>query len=190
MQPTLELAIRAAWIAIGLVWAVTAIAAKRIVRAEPAGSRTGHVLTMALALALVFSPAVRFGPLAWRAVPDSAAAEEIGFALTVAGIAFAIHARLYLGGNWSSIAAIKQGHTLVRTGPYAVVRHPIYAGLLLGLAGTAIAYGEIGCFLGAILAFAAWLAKARTEESLLAGQFGDTYRQYRRQVKTLIPFVL
>ena len=190
MPMTLPVYFRAAWTAMGLVWALAAVSAKRTVRAEPAGSRTGHILVLAIAFALLFSPGLRIGPLAWRLVPSSAAAAVLGLGLTIGGIVVAIWARVYLGGNWSAIVAIKQGHTLIRTGPYAVVRHPIYAGLLLAMLGTAIGEGEIGCFYAAILALAAWLAKARREDSFLLQQFGAAYLTYQSQVKALIPFVL
>jgi protein-S-isoprenylcysteine O-methyltransferase Ste14 len=123
-------------------------------------------------------------------IPESAAAEYAALVLTGAGALFAIWARLYLGGNWSAIVAVKQGHTLVRTGPYRIVRHPIYAGLLAALAGTAVGYGYVGGLLAMVVAFAAWLAKARLEESFLMAEFGAAYGEYRREVKTLIPFVL
>ena len=69
---------------------------------------------------------------------------------------FAGWARVFLGGNWSSNVTLKEDHTLVRSGPYRIVRHPIYTGLLVALLGTAIALGELRCFLGVILAAIAW----------------------------------
>jgi protein-S-isoprenylcysteine O-methyltransferase Ste14 len=182
--------IDAAWIALGLVWAVAAVAAKPVARVEPRASRIGHLLTFAVAFALLFSKDFRGGPLGWRVTPAAAAAGTIGLGLTIAGILFAIWARFYLGGNWSSVAAIKQDHTLVHNGPYSIVRHPIYAGLLLAMLGTALAAGELGAFLAVILAFAGWQAKARLEESFLLAQFGEAYCNYRAHVKGMIPFVL
>jgi protein-S-isoprenylcysteine O-methyltransferase Ste14 len=179
-----------AWITICVVWVITATRVKRTVRIEPYSSRIGHVLTFAIAAGLLFSPSLRIGPLAWRAFPPSEIAAAVGLALTLCGISFALWARFYLKGNWSAMVALKEDHTLIRTGPYAIVRHPIYAGLLLAMLGTAIAFGELGCFLGVILALAGWLAKARMEEDFLLQRFGGTYSQYSHEVKTLIPFVL
>jgi protein-S-isoprenylcysteine O-methyltransferase Ste14 len=190
MQHELPLSIQAAWIAVGLVWAVAAIPAKPAVRVEPRESRVGHIVTFAVALTLLFSPVLRVGPLAWRLLPPSGTSAVAGAALTIAGILLAIWARFYLGGNWSAAVAIKDRHTLVRTGPYSVVRHPIYAALLLAMFGTALVLGELGGFLSVILAFAGWNAKARLEEYFLLAQFGEAYRSYRRQVKAMIPFVL
>jgi protein-S-isoprenylcysteine O-methyltransferase Ste14 len=190
MKAALPFCIRAAWITVGLVWAVAAMSVKRTVRAEPLDSRIGHIMTFAVAFTLLFSSRMRIGPLAWPVFLSSEISAAAGLALTIGGIVFAIWARLYLGGNWSAAVAIKQHHTLLRTGPYAIVRHPIYAGLLLAMFGTAIEVTELGGFLAVILAFAAWLAKARLEESFLLAQFGDTYLHYRQQVKALVPFVM
>ena len=66
----------------------------------------------------------------------------IGVGIAAFGLLFAIWARNYLGGNWSPLIGLKKGHTLVRTGPYAIARHPIYAGVGFGMAGSAIALGN------------------------------------------------
>jgi protein-S-isoprenylcysteine O-methyltransferase len=78
----------------------------------------------------------------------------------------------------------------VRTGPYSLVRHPIYSGGLLAIAGTAIAAGEARGFLALILAFLAWKLKSKVEEGFMIQQFGAEYEEYERHVKALIPFVL
>jgi protein-S-isoprenylcysteine O-methyltransferase len=186
----LPFAIRAAWTAIGLIWAAAALAAKPAVRTEAHGSRLGHLVTFAVALTLLFSSAVQTGPLAWRVLPAAPAWTAAGVILTFAGILFALWARFYLGRNWSAIVSIKRNHALVETGPYSIVRHPIYSGLLLAIFGTALAAADLSAFLAVALAFAAWHAKSRLEEHFLLPQFGDAYRVYRAHVRALIPFVL
>jgi protein-S-isoprenylcysteine O-methyltransferase len=183
-------AIRWAWIAAMAVWAVMWMATKRTARAEPAGSRMGHVVTLAVAFALLFAPWMRQGPLGWRVIPESAGAAGAALALAYGGIGIAIWARFCLGRNWSAIVELKRGHTLVRRGPYRVVRHPIYAGFLMAMLGSAIACGELGALAAVALGMAGWLAKARLEESFLLAQFPEAYGEYRRRVRTLIPFVL
>jgi protein-S-isoprenylcysteine O-methyltransferase Ste14 len=182
--------IRLAWTALGLLWLGAAFSARRPVRLEPANTRIGHMVTFAAAFALLFWRAVRIPPLNLQILPPNWPAEAAGFVLTIAGITVATWARFYLGGNWSSVVAIKEGHTLVRSGPYRLVRHPIYAGLLLAMLGTAIVEAEMGAFLGVVIAFAGWLAKARLEDSFLLEQFGDVFLEYRRRAKAIIPFVL
>lgn len=124
-----------------------------------------------------------------RFVPRSYGVAWLGVALTIAGIALAIVARLFLGGNWSGSVTIKQGHTLVRKGPYTIVRHPIYSGFLLAILGTGLAIGEIRALIAAILIFAILAHKINLEERFMMEQFGAEYGQYRRRVKALIPFV-
>jgi protein-S-isoprenylcysteine O-methyltransferase Ste14 len=182
--------IGAVWVSVGIVWAVAAVWAKPARRIEPAGSRFGHMLLIAAAFFLLFSARTRIGPLAWRFVPESHGAEYAGLGVTIAGAAFAVWARLFLGGNWSSSVTIKEGHTLVRSGPYAVVRHPIYSGFLFAVTGTAIALGELRGLVALLVAFISWWLKSRIEERFLIERFGAEYEAYERQVKALIPFVL
>ncbi len=178
-----------AWVIFGVVWLLAAISVKPVESAESAGSRMFHVITNGLAFVLIFWERPRFGPLDMRVVPLTAGFQIAAVALTYAGIAFAIWARFYLGGNWSGRVTLKQDHTLIQSGPYALVRHPIYTGMVLAALGTAIGIGQLRCFVGVGLAFASWLVKSRTEEALLITKFGEKYEEYRRQVKAIIPFV-
>ena len=107
----------------------------------------------------------------------------IGFVIAAAGIMFAIWARRYLGSNWSGGAKLKKGQTLVKTGPYAIVRHPIYTGLSVGIIGTAIAVGKYQSIISivCILLFS-WM-RITAEEKLLTERFGKEYDQYKKEVK-------
>ncbi len=182
--------IGAAWIAVVIVWLAGAVFTKRTARAQSPGSRLLHLVLAATGFTLVFRPDVNFGLLGWRFIADSPPVALAGLGLTVAGVAVAVWARVILGANWSAVVTIKQDHQIVRRGPYAVVRHPIYSGGLLALFGTAIAFGEVRGLLGFVLVFIAWGMKSRLEESFLEGQFGADYARYKREVKGLIPFVL
>lgn len=183
------------WIALGAVWLTAGLATKKTARREANISRLPHIVIMMAAFLLLF-PRLLFigslpvGPLGRRFVPDSPVIGWTGLALTVAGCAFAVWARLLLGGNWSGRVTVKQDHQLIRTGPYAIVRHPIYSGFLLGMLGTALALGEWRGIAGLALAFIGWGTKSRLEESYMAMQFGARYIEYQREVKALIPFVL
>lgn len=129
------------------------------------------------------------GALATRFVPMSQPIIYTGVALTVIGLALALWGRFYLGGNWSAQVELKRDHQLIRTGPYAIVRHPIYSGFMLAALGTAFVYGELHELLAFVLILIAWTYKSRLEEAFLVEQFGADYDQYRKQVKGLIPFV-
>jgi protein-S-isoprenylcysteine O-methyltransferase Ste14 len=100
---------------------------------------------------------------------------------------FSIWARISLGRNWSGRVVVKEGHRLVSTGPYAFVRHPIYTGLLVALAGSALYDGSWRALLGlTCFAIGFWL-KARSEEELLERELGDDYRAYQARTPMLVP---
>jgi protein-S-isoprenylcysteine O-methyltransferase Ste14 len=187
---SLDPAILTVWIIVGLVWLAASVSLKSVAREEPLGSRLFHILAIALAFFLLFDLHLNAGVLNRRFVPDTPAVWWTGFALTVAGAALAIWARLLLGANWSATVTVKQNHELKRTGPYAIVRHPIYSGFLLAMLGTAIAFGEIRGLIAFALAFIAWRMKSLIEERFMLDQFGEQYARYKREVKALIPFVL
>ena len=105
------------------------------------------------------------------------------------GLSLAVWARVHLGRHWSAEAVLAEDHELVRTGPYRLVRNPIYLGGLIGLAGTAIAIGELRGVAALALLLVAVMHKIRVEETLLSEHFGAEYDEYRREVKSLIPFV-
>jgi protein-S-isoprenylcysteine O-methyltransferase Ste14 len=109
-------------------------------------------------------------------------------ALTLAGILFAWWARIHIGRLWSGSITRKQDHHVVDTGPYALVRHPIYTGLILALLATAVAQATANALAGAVLLrFGFWL-KARAEERFLTTELGaGAYGAYRRRVPMLVP---
>src|SRR5215470_6204636 len=109
--------------------------------------------------------------------------------LTLPGFAFAWWARLHLGRLWSGWIARKEGHYLVDTGPYAIVRHPIYTGLLFAILCTAAAEATWPALAGcALIVLGLWL-KARLEEEFLRQELGpEAYDSYRRRVPMLLPF--
>jgi len=189
MEPDLHRYINALWIAVGLFWLVSSVSTKRTTRAQSGGSRVLHMLLATPGFLLVFG----FFHFAWldrQLLPDSAVVAYSGLALTAAGIAFAVWARLTLGRNWSGTVTIKQGHTIIRRGPYSIVRHPIYAGGLLALFGSALSLGELRGLIGLGLVFAGWWSKSRLEEKFMLEQFGPEYARYQHETKALIPFVL
>lgn len=177
------------WIAAGVVWLIGALSAKRSVRAQSATSRFFHLTLVALAFFIGFTRPFERGFLGRKFMGVSPAISLLALTLTAVGIAFAIWARLSLGANWSGTITVKHDHTLIRRGPYRVVRHPIYSGLLLAFAGTVLAIREIRGLIAFVLISAALLLKARIEERFMIEQFGTEYREYSREVKGLIPFV-
>jgi len=122
---------------------------------------------------------------------DVSYGQAFGLAVVmVAGLSFTWWARIYLGRLWSSAITRKENHRLIETGPYGIVRHPIYTGLIVGLLATAAAEGRATALVGAVLViFGIWL-KARSEERFLKGELGaDEYAAYSRRVPMLIPLL-
>jgi protein-S-isoprenylcysteine O-methyltransferase Ste14 len=111
----------------------------------------------------------------------------LGAILTAAGVAFAIWARRHIGKNWSAQVTIRQEHELIRSGPYARIRHPIYTGLLLAVAATAIAIGEYRAIVAFAVIAIGFVVKAKREEAFLATQFGPAFDEHRRQTGFFLP---
>jgi len=178
------------WLGLIIFWIAMARGGKAIVERETAFSRLSHYLPLAIALCLLAAPDLPFAPLNKRFAPLSLWLVQVGAVLTFAGIAFAIWARLWIAGNWSSDVTLKRDHELITTGPYRWVRHPIYTGILLALLGTALAVGEWRALLAVVLAGAAFWRKLGIEEVVMRRQFGAAYGRYADHVSALIPFVL
>jgi protein-S-isoprenylcysteine O-methyltransferase Ste14 len=163
---------------------------RRTTETESEQSRFVHTGLMILAYALALAVFIPLGPLDDRFLPDRLLLFWLGIAIEIGGIAFAVWARLHLGEYWSGRVTLKEGHRLIRTGPYAIVRNPIYTGIFVGMVGTAIALGEWrGLVAVAVILVAVW-RKIAIEETYLSRQFGAEYDQYRHDVKALIPFVV
>jgi len=177
----------AAWV---IYWQLAALDAKRNARHESPLSRTIHVIPLTAAVIMLAIPEKRAGILAMQLFPRAPETYWIGVALLVLGLGFSIWARRRLGRNWSGTVTVKQDHELIRTGPYRFVRHPIYTGILLGFLGTALALGELRGLIAVALVVLAFLLKIRLEEKWMIETFGDAYRRYRAEVKSLIPFVV
>jgi protein-S-isoprenylcysteine O-methyltransferase Ste14 len=107
--------------------------------------------------------------------------------LTATGVAVAFWARWHLGANWSGVVTLKEGHELIRTGPYRAIRDPIYTGILLGLLGTAIAIGEVRGLLAVAIAWLSFYVKARREESFLTQEFGEKFEAHAKQTGMFLP---
>jgi protein-S-isoprenylcysteine O-methyltransferase Ste14 len=174
------------WLVFVVVWLVWALKTKPVQTRERVSSRLSYsVLTIAGAYTM-------FGdsPRAWlhtEIFPASWWIQVLAVLITAAGIGFAIWARVYIGGNWSSAVTVKVGHQLIQTGPYRWVRHPIYSGMILGLLGTAMARRELGGLVAVALFYIGFKIKSIIEEQVMVGTFGAQYDEYRRSTGAIIP---
>jgi protein-S-isoprenylcysteine O-methyltransferase Ste14 len=181
--------IQISWLVFLIVWLGASFSAKRDARKQTSSSRLAQMALIVAAYFLLFDRHTAIGPLGWRFVPGVPLWWILGASLVIAGILISFWARFFLGRNWSAIVTVKQDHELVRSGPYAVVRHPIYSGLLLAMAGTAFNQGEVRGLIAVLLALIGWKWKSLLEEAFMQEQFGESYNVYRREVRALIPFV-
>jgi len=179
----------ALWVLFGLYWLVSAFKRKKTKRRESWGQRLVYVLPLVAASRLL-RPEWHYGWLGVRFVPASHITEWTGVLLTAAGVAIAIWARWHLGANWSGVVTLKEGHELIRTGPYRAIRHPIYTGILLALFGTAVAAGEVRGLLAVAIAGASFYWKARREEAFLTQEFGEKFGAHAKQTGMFLPKIV
>jgi protein-S-isoprenylcysteine O-methyltransferase Ste14 len=184
------------WVAFILYWAISALYVKKDVSSKKSWywSRRGILIRFAIAIVLIIA-AVSRGKLAHHIFAISAVYEplgpvaaSIGAALTVLGIALAIWARVHLGRNWSSHPTHKEHHELVTSGPYALVRHPIYTGILLAELGSSIGV-SVWWLIPLVFGIYVFVRRVYKEERIMTELFPDTYPAYKKRTWALIPYI-
>ena len=177
------------WIAFTVYWGIAGRNSRAPAKKSESGASTWFhqaVLTAALLLLFVPVPGLNgwFLPERWHFLV------AVGAMIQALFILLAIWARRHLGSNWSHAVRIGVDHELVRTGPYKLVRHPIYTAMLGMFLGTAMASSQYHALLGLVILVFAYLRKARLEEKILGETFGTQYDAYRRETWALIPLLL
>jgi protein-S-isoprenylcysteine O-methyltransferase Ste14 len=186
-QPSLGMLLAGAiWLGFTVFWSLTAGPRGPGRSKESAESRAIRQILLALSLLLLFASIPGLG---WLLIPPNQWHAPAGLAIMAAATLLHVWARVHLGRNWSSEVMIKTDHQLVRTGPYRLVRHPIYTAIL-GLAfGTAIVSGRLVSMLGAALFTYAYIRKLQLEERALGATFGSAWEEYRRHSWALVPWL-
>jgi protein-S-isoprenylcysteine O-methyltransferase Ste14 len=183
----------------GFFWLVVAIGAAALFRAfagssdRGASAKRSWVSTAGIALQGVGFGATGFGPiriaLPWW-TPSSLISSLLVLLLGGSAIAIFIAATRAMGKNWSVVARTRADHQLVRNGPFAVVRHPIYLALFLYLLSFAVAFGHFANLIVAVPFYCVGtIVRIREEEKLLRAQFGEDHARYVREVPAFIPFI-
>lgn len=180
-------AIVAAWLAWLVTWILASGWSARVAAHHDLGAESpSRVLTFAAIVMFVAAYWPHEHAALWR---TPAPLGWAAFALALCGFALAWAARLHLGPLWSTTAAPTEAHRIVDTGPYGVVRHPVYAGLLLAAWATALSLGRIEALAGAATLTASLSWRAKLEEKFLRADLGDeAYAAYRARVPMLLPF--
>jgi protein-S-isoprenylcysteine O-methyltransferase Ste14 len=175
------------WAAMGVYWLVSALGARKTEVNEARPFRIFRLLLLCLMFTLLLTNLLRMGWLAWRFIPDADWTRSVGIAVTAAGLALCVWARRNLGEYWSDKVSLKVDHQLIRSGPYSFLRHPIYSGVLLGIAGTALAIGEWRGVIVLVVMTANYWIKAGREDTILAGKFGAAFEEHRKRAGSLLP---
>jgi protein-S-isoprenylcysteine O-methyltransferase Ste14 len=171
------------WLAWLVSWQVAALWRDKPTAQAPRGEYRIHFLMISIGMVLMYGVFPRYQPILWPVGP------LLGWAmvaLTAAGIAFAWWARIVLGRLWSSGIERMADHRVVDTGPYALVRHPIYTGLIMGAVAMAGLQAKPWAIAGAALFSLGFTLKARVEERFLEREIGG-YDAYRRRVSMIVP---
>jgi protein-S-isoprenylcysteine O-methyltransferase Ste14 len=176
-----ELVVAVTWAAFWLYWLIAAFSMKRgrVPWSRDLGIRA---VILVIVILLIRVRAFRHGLNAdpWRAA--------LGLALLALGLGFAIWARVNIGRNWGTPMTQKNEPELVTSGPYRLVRHPIYSGMLVAGVGTALAL-SLFWLTAVALAGIYFVYSATVEERYLTKTFPDVYPAYKTSTKMLVPFV-
>ena len=181
------------WTFFIVYWAISAFGVKKDIKRKNAWFGGGGLIRLTVLFVVayfVFNHITPFRGLndLSHALISNIVIQDIAAVLCVGGIAFAIWARVHLGGNWSARPALKEGHELITSGPYRWVRHPIYTGTLLAVLATAFVSAPIWWFFIATFAVVV-IVRVQVEERLMLRQFPSQYPEYKKRTKALIPFL-
>jgi protein-S-isoprenylcysteine O-methyltransferase Ste14 len=178
----IEFVFAAGWTVFWLYWLVAAFSVKRGRVPWSRELRMRAVILVAVILLIRLGAFRRHGLNTdpWRA--------GVGFVLFALGLGFAIWARVHIGRNWGIPMTQKDEPDLVTSGPYQLVRHPIYSGILVAGIGTAVALSWLW-LTAVVLVGVYFVYSATVEERYLTEQFPDGYSAYKRSTKMLVPFI-
>lgn len=172
-----------------VTWVGAALWAKRTVVALPNRALLPlYVSALIVGLLLVMSR-LRFPAMRMRLWEGNVLFDWPMVAICATGLGLCWWARIHLGDLWSAGVSRKEGHLVVDTGPYAIVRHPIYTGGFLAAFAAAAVHANPFAFLLALFVTIVFTCKAFVEERFLRDEFGESYDAYRQRVPMLVPFL-
>jgi len=177
------------WMVFLIYWRLRSIRSLHSKRKVALTFTVSNNVLLFLGLLLVLLGRSVSGSLGLLFLPQVIFIHITGTIFAIAGVSFAIWSRHLLRNNWSHNVAILEDQQFIRSGPYAIVRHPIYTGILLALLGTTLVASTIGSLLGFVFAIISLWQKACMEEQLLITEFGQQYANYQRDVRFLIPLI-
>ncbi len=189
MQFAPDLIIPICWLIFLVFWLISSFFVKAIAERKSFASSLPYRIPLIIGAVVLWHIRWGRGPMNLSLTPCTMVTLWAGAVISVAGLFITLWARVTLGSNWSSEVRFKQGHELIKTGPYRFVRHPIYTGILLMCLAIAIAYGRLHHWLGVcIIVIGLWI-KLKQEEEVMRQHFPD-YPDYCKHVKALVPFII
>ena len=186
-QQHLVVVLEWAWIAFGFYWLTVARGVKAARTTESPWYRGLRLFLLVITFTLLFAKWTAVGFFGRRFFPQTQSLAYAGCASAFAGMAIAVWARVSLGQYWSDKIVLKVDHQLVRSGPYARMRHPIYSGVLLGVAGSALVVGEWRGVLAFLLLLTNYTVKAMREDEILAEAFSEGFVEHQKRAGFLVP---
>lgn len=190
MDPLARITISICWDIFCVVWLLAAIFTKRTVYHESGARRLRYLIPIVFGWFLIFRGYRLAPPFNIHLIPETDAILVPAAILCLCGLGMCLWARAVLGRNWSGIVTLKEDHELIVRGPYRLVRHPIYTGLLAMLIATWMENGHIAGMIGLVLAFLSFWIKLGNEEEVMRKQFPDQYPAYQLRTKRIVPFIL
>ena len=186
---TPQIALYYLWFAWFASWLVAAFWSDRSAKRPGLRAEMLYRVVTFVGAALLFGFSTHSYGLPWRLWSFDRAANWVLFAVCALGFVFCWWARIHLGRLWSGWVSKKEGHRIIDTGPYAIVRHPIYTGIILSVFATAAMKGTVIALVGAAIMTLGFWIKARLEERFLRSELGaESYDAYRKRVPMLVPF--
>ena len=175
-----------AWTLFGVYWLIAARSQKAAKTSEAPLYRAFRILLLVITFTLLFARWAVWGFSGYAFFLQPGLLYG-GFTFALAGMAIAAWARISLGEYWSDKIVLKVDHQLIRSGPYARMRHPIYSGVLLGVAGSALVIDEWRGAVAFLILLTNYVVKAKREDEILSGAFGEGFAEHKRRAGFLLP---
>lgn len=179
------MAIQISWIVTGVYFLASMLFTNRIRRRESGGVRVLDRVLLLGGYVLLFW--IIPGSTKQHFMRTTTALAAAGVALTFLGLSLTLWSRIRLGRYWSGVVALKQDHRLIQVGPYRIVRHPLYSGIILAACGMVLAVTTWNSLLGVAFLVACFERRAHKEDALLAAEFGAEFEIYRHRTGRLLP---
>lgn len=180
------------WLIVIGYWVISGFANKQAEKIESAPKRVFLYWVPFVIAILLLGPGEWFGHSWWREnfIEHTNLVGLVGLSISIIGAIIACLSRYMLGKNWSLSVQKKVNHKLIKEGMYRIVRHPIYTGILLLFIGNALIVGDYRAIIAVFIIFISLLYKLKKEEKLMIEIFGETYIEYKKTTKALVPFIL